>query len=195
MKPLVKNVSTSSHSWKKTVLDAVTCRQTLSIVSEDFRNIYSEAEPAEDGWDPFDFRISADLEELNRKFRAGEALSGFYMSGCYLLLPYYGIHQLSGKRVVQFMQTQEYDADSVILGGIWYGCFDVTLVTPPPNINLPITRQGIHDCATSTCILLTLIPENGTCVVEERLLIHVCGLTWDVVDNESHILVKPKWNV
>jgi hypothetical protein len=195
MKPLVKNVSTSSHSWKVTVLDNVTCRQTLSIVSDDFRNIHLQEDPVDEGWDPFDFRISSDLGELTRKYKAGEALSGFFMSGCYLLLPFWGIDELSGKRVIQFMQTQEYEEDTVIIGCIRYECFDETLVTPPLNRNLPTTRQGVHDCATSTFILLTLIPETGSCNVDGRLLIHVCGLTWDVVDPASHLLVKPQWNV
>ena len=87
MKPMVKNVSTTSHTWKVTVLDAITHEQTLAVVSEDVRNLLTEVEAEELGWNPFDFRVSRDLDELKKNNLAEASLTALCIGGVYPLLP------------------------------------------------------------------------------------------------------------
>jgi hypothetical protein len=193
MKPMVKNVSTTSHTWKATVLDAITREQTLAVVSEDVRNLITDEEIDELGWNPYDFRVSRNLNELKNKFLAGEALSAFSIDGVYPLLPYWGLDMVTSKRKIKYMVAKEYLDDAEYKGGIRYACFDSVLFTPPSALKAPETMVGIRDNVQHIYIFLFFIPKNGTCVQGDRMQAHVCGLNWDVIDTTTNDLVTPNW--
>jgi hypothetical protein len=194
MKPMVKNVSTKSHTWKATVLDAITREQTLAVVSEDVRKLLTDEEAEEFGWNPFDFRVSKDLDELKTKFLAGEALSVLCIGGVYPILPYWGLHVVTGKRSIRYMIAREFKEEAKYQGGIRYACFDPLLTALPLSVIVPDTMVGIRDSSARKFILLFFIPENGRCLQGDRLLAHVCGLNWDVIDPPTNHLVPPKWS-
>jgi hypothetical protein len=195
MKPMVKNVSTTSHSWKVTVLDAITREQTLTMVTEDSRNLLSgEGTEDDPGWNPYDFRVSSSLNELKHKFSVGESLSAVCYGTTFPLFPFWGIHEITGKRVIQYLTAHEFQDESIVIGGIRYSCFDSILVESPESFACIDSMPRIRDCATHIYLLLFLIPENGTCLQGNKLFAHVCGINWDVLNPDTYDLVVPKWS-
>jgi hypothetical protein len=101
---------------------------------------------------------------------------------------------VTGRRNIQYMVAREYLQEAKYKGGIRYACFDTELIAPPITLKSPDTMIGIRDIAKHTYILLFLVRENGMCVLGNRMLAHVCGLNWDVIDPITSALVRPKWS-
>ena len=195
MKPLVRTVSTSSQSWKVTVMDTLTRQQTLSVASDDIRRTLSEtAEYEEDGWNPDNFRVMGDLEELTRKLRGGDALTAVCIDGEFPLFPYWGMHELTKKRITKFRCAREHNSGSVYRGGIRYSSFDKTLYDPSNNSNLPNTVPHLRSRASHIYIFLPLIQLESTTMLTDKLLVHVCGINWDILERKSSSLILPKWS-
>jgi hypothetical protein len=199
MKPLVKTVSTSSQSWKVTVMDTLTRQQTLMVAMDNlkksgFGDAVEEEEEEEIGWIPDDFKITRDLELLTKKFRGGEALTAVCIDGEYCLLPYWGTHALTKKRAVMYRRVREQYSGSTYIGGIRYSCFDKTLYNPSRPALLPITKTQLRKQITHVYLFLPLIPKETGTVSMDKMLVHVCGMKWDVMKITTSNLVHPKWS-
>jgi hypothetical protein len=195
MKPLVKTVSTSSQSWKVTVLDTLTRQQTLLVAGDDIRKTFvGDNIEEEDGWNPDDFRIMGDLDKLTRKYSGGGALTALCIDGEYPLFPYWGTHEITKKRVTKFRWAREHDNESIYIGGIRYCSFDRIMYNPSLPTSLPITVAQLRLQSTHVYLFLPLIPGENNTVTPDKMLAHVCGMNWDILQSKSSSLVLPKWS-